>query len=246
MSQNNQAGQQKQARTGFTLIELLVVIAIIAILAAILFPVFARARENARRASCQSNLKQLGLAIMQYTQDYDEMYPIASNFGRVYDGVSMNFTNGARVWSREIYPYVKNSQVYQCPSAPDNQASIDVTSLSSLTVGPRYGMNNDFGTAGTTCDNSPAGEVCSGVALAAIPRPAELILMVDTQAVPGWAPYTAQYTAQTVAARHFEGSNIAYADGHVKWQRESVFVRDASEPNYNRILPLWRKQNQAP
>jgi prepilin-type processing-associated H-X9-DG protein len=107
-------------------------------------------------------------------------------------------------------------------------------------------MNNDFGTAGTTCDNSPAGEVCSGVALAAIPRPAELILMVDTQAVPGWAPYTAQYTAQTVAARHFEGSNIAYADGHVKWQRESVFVRDASEPNYNRILPLWRKQNQAP
>src|SRR4028119_422853 len=69
--------KRKQYRAGFTLIELLVVIAIIAILAAILFPVFARARENARRASCQSNLKQLGLAFAQYTQDYDEMLPNA-------------------------------------------------------------------------------------------------------------------------------------------------------------------------
>jgi prepilin-type N-terminal cleavage/methylation domain-containing protein len=69
-------------RTGFTLIELLVVIAIIAILAAILFPVFARARENARRASCQSNLKQIGLAVYQYTQDYDEKCPSAAPIRR--------------------------------------------------------------------------------------------------------------------------------------------------------------------
>lgn len=71
-----EAGPRRIPRRGFTLIELLVVIAIIALLAAILFPVFARARENARRASCQSNLKQIGLSVVQYTQDYDETFPL--------------------------------------------------------------------------------------------------------------------------------------------------------------------------
>jgi prepilin-type N-terminal cleavage/methylation domain-containing protein/prepilin-type processing-associated H-X9-DG protein len=89
---------------GFTLIELLVVIAIIAILAAILFPVFARARENARRASCQSNEKQLGLGFMQYTQDYDEKFP-SSTYGLVG-------------WGGMIYPYVKSAEVFKCPSDP--------------------------------------------------------------------------------------------------------------------------------
>src|SRR4028119_1740562 len=91
-------------RKGFTLIELLVVIAIIAILAAILFPVFARARESARRASCQSNLKQIGLGVMQYAQDYDEQYPMAA-----YD----NFQGG---WPLTTQPYLKSLQVFRCPS----------------------------------------------------------------------------------------------------------------------------------
>ena len=91
----------------FTLIELLVVIAIIAILAAILFPVFARARENARRASCQSNLKQIGLGIMQYVQDYDDKFPLtASGNAEVYG------------WGDAIYPYIKNPQVYHCRQEP--------------------------------------------------------------------------------------------------------------------------------
>src|SRR5690349_15983360 len=94
---------------GFTLIELLVVIAIIAILAAILFPVFARARENARRTSCQSNLKQIALGIFQYTQDYDERYP-----SRFYG----NGVNYGGAWAAVVQPYVKSEQLFQCPSEP--------------------------------------------------------------------------------------------------------------------------------
>ena len=99
-------------RRGFTLIELLVVIAIIAILAAILFPVFARARESARKTQCLSNMKQLGNAIMMYTNDYDEYFPeLASGgcWGRA--GIANS------LWTRQIFPYVKNKGVYLCPSA---------------------------------------------------------------------------------------------------------------------------------
>src|SRR5687768_3857109 len=91
-------------RSAFTLIELLVVIAVIALLAAILFPVFARARENARRASCQSNLKQIGIGLMQYTQDYDERFPV-----RLATGGNGNYVV-------PIMPYVKSVQVFKCPS----------------------------------------------------------------------------------------------------------------------------------
>src|SRR5476649_549867 len=97
--------QKGSNKRGFTLIELLVVIAIIAILAAILFPVFARARENARRASCQSNLKQLGLAMIQYAQDYDETMPVSTVAS--YAGFG---------WTGQLYPYVKSKQLFVCPS----------------------------------------------------------------------------------------------------------------------------------
>jgi prepilin-type N-terminal cleavage/methylation domain-containing protein/prepilin-type processing-associated H-X9-DG protein len=112
MSYINVARKTGQSRRffvqrGFTLIELLVVIAIIAILASILFPVFARARENARRSSCLSNLKQLGLGIAQYTQDYDENYP--AGFQANSDWVN-------RSWPVTIQPYVKSIQVFACPS----------------------------------------------------------------------------------------------------------------------------------
>jgi len=98
---------KKTQRSGFTLIELLVVIAIIAILAAILFPVFAQAREKARQASCTSNLKQIGLAEMQYVQDYDE----------IYSGSYINTNNGREYYPELIYPYTKNRQIYQCPDS---------------------------------------------------------------------------------------------------------------------------------
>ena len=98
--------------SAFTLIELLVVIAIIAILAAILFPVFARARENARRASCSSNLKQIGLGVIQYSQDYDE---------RMVSGASAIAPGDDRNWIELLQPYVKSYQVFQCPSNTRNQ-----------------------------------------------------------------------------------------------------------------------------
>src|SRR5213075_380179 len=98
-------------RRGFTLIELLVVIAIIAILAAILFPVFARARENARRSSCQSNLKQIGLGALQYTQDYDELM-VRTSYG-ASNGDGPRDAAGAKwQWMDAIYPYVKSSQIF--------------------------------------------------------------------------------------------------------------------------------------
>jgi len=102
---------QRRSRWGFTLIELLVVIAIIAILAAILFPVFARARENARRASCQSNLKQIGLGVLMYAQDYDEKYPFSDWWAPA--------TPKPQGWANRVQPYLKSIGVFGCPSDPN-------------------------------------------------------------------------------------------------------------------------------
>lgn len=124
----------RRANPGFTLIELLVVIAIIAILAAILFPVFARARENARRSSCQSQLKQLGLAIVQYTQDYDSRMP---EINGTTDGI---YT--------VLDPYVKSEQIWSCPSQP-KPAGSNITT---------YGFNG-YGVSG---DNSPVLPIGDG------------------------------------------------------------------------------------
>lgn len=124
-------------RSGFTLIELLVVIAIIAILASILFPVFARAREQARRTSCLSNLKQIGLGLMQYTQDYDERMPFAN-----YDA-----NNGAGFWWMDaIEPYVKSTQIYTCPS----RSTFSGNPIDYTLYRPRAqrGTLNQFGTYG--------------------------------------------------------------------------------------------------
>ena len=118
-----------QKKKGFTLIELLVVIAIIAILAAILFPVFARARENARRASCQSNKKQMALGFKQYIQDYDELYPVATN-GTAFTGTT---------WSNVLQPYLKSQQIFQCPS----DAAATGSTFNSYAYNNRLGQQNE-------------------------------------------------------------------------------------------------------
>jgi len=130
---------QKRTQNGFTLIELLVVIAIISILAAILFPVFARARENARRTSCLSNLKQIGLGVMMYVQDYDEKYPHI-NFANASvppeDGWWYQDSSGRSwFWENSVMPYIKSSQVFLCPS------SYSPTTYSS----PYSGLSGDRG-----------------------------------------------------------------------------------------------------
>jgi len=198
---------------GFTLIELLVVIAIIAILAAILFPVFARARENARRTSCMSNLKQIGLGFITYAQDYDERYPSVNWSGGTY-----RFPNGdsstANPWYLKTYPYVKSVQVYNCPSAPEN-----LKWKGAYLGGPfSYGANLDFFTSG-------GSQLLSG-----IDKPAQTVMVVDSnfQSMQsflndGVAPWW--NVDRALLDRHLEGANIAFADGHVKWftlQRNSA------------------------
>lgn len=125
------SGRKKR---GFTLIELLVVIAIIAILAAILFPVFARARENARRSSCQSNLKQIGLGILQYAQDFDERFMPGAN----------NMSQSGAGWGTQVQPYVKSIQIFRCPSDPYVQAPYFPYGAAYLPSTFSYFYNNNF------------------------------------------------------------------------------------------------------
>ena len=116
---------KRSHRYGFTLIELLVVIAIIAILAAILFPVFAQARESARMTSCLSNMRQLGTALRMYAQDYDEIYPAIRFVDRDFRG---HWPYG---WRNVVYPYIKNKQVMACPSNPNSVPNGPGTNINS-------------------------------------------------------------------------------------------------------------------
>jgi prepilin-type N-terminal cleavage/methylation domain-containing protein len=120
--QKKHQGPKGTGRSGFTLIELLVVIAIIAILAAILFPVFAQAREKARRASCLSNMKQIGLGVNMYLQDYDETFPLINwNNGVQHEATMPDGKRTYRGWVSYpllFHPYIKSLQVWVCPSDP--------------------------------------------------------------------------------------------------------------------------------
>jgi len=189
---------KRQVRTnkGFTLIELLVVIAIIAILAAILFPVFARARENARRASCSSNLKQIGLGLMQYTQDYDEqLVPIAWPNGG----------NGVGQWPQLIQPYVKSTQLFQCPSSPSKDTRRADAGNWAGTQYPQ--INRSYG------HNRPAPR-----SLSQVQAPATRIQVTEDLAE--WDLEPRGGGGNDIATRHFAGhlgtANYLYYDGHVK------------------------------
>jgi prepilin-type N-terminal cleavage/methylation domain-containing protein/prepilin-type processing-associated H-X9-DG protein len=208
----------KSTRRAFTLIELLVVIAIIAILAAILFPVFARAREKARQSSCQSNLKQMGLAWAMYTQDYDERTP------RAWSGLADN--NDAMSWADVISPYAKNQQIFDCPSYTTRMALY--TSASPVFAGLQiynhnnfsYGYNQTYWGGAAYAGGPPAHSI-SGCSLADIAAPAETICITDFNWYEAAAQYDipTNYTSQppsTAVYRHNDMLNALFCDGHVK------------------------------
>ena len=199
----------RRTRKAFTLIELLVVIAIIAILAAILFPVFARAREKARTASCQSNLKEIGLAFAMYRTDYDDRSPV---IGVLVSGLWCR-------WACQVYPYIKNTQIFTCPSMSNwTWGSIRGGSGEGYDTGYLYNRNlvgtsdNDVKEPAGTIQNMDAwyqdnyGNASNGFG----------------DAYQGHDPRTDD-TYRKYLCRHNDGFNICYYDGHVKWTRlESV------------------------
>lgn len=234
----------KQIHEGFTLIELLVVIAIIAILAAILFPVFARARENARRAGCLSNLKQIGLATMMYTQDYDESYPYATTViptdANTPGGIW--FTN-IWAWQQVLYPYDKSMQVAVCPSSDSAYATIPYEG--------NYGANLLLIQYGHEAVPAP-----TPIKLSTVQAPANTYMFMDAgvygmqvngqvvstssnnnQYLPGTGDAGTTSCVQTTSffksdcqsGRHFGGINMTFADGHAKWLKTSVVVAEAKK-----------------
>ncbi|BDI28971.1 hypothetical protein CCAX7_10220 [Capsulimonas corticalis] len=225
-------------QSAFTLIELLVVIAIIAILAAILFPVFAKAREKARQISCASNQKQLGLGFIQYVQDNDETFPLGAT--------TYNYCGG---WVQPIYPYVKSVELYRCPDDPSSFSTNDARiwkpvsySVNDSLVGD--GSRDSGGTAHTT-------------ALATLAAPASTVLLceafgatMDIANTSGVQPdYSTSSTLdqqfwggrpanngyyvtgnpvgqnlqlyQGTKGIHTDGANYLACDGHVKWLKAS-------------------------
>src|SRR5687767_7988861 len=156
-------------RHAFTLIELLVVIAIIAILAAILFPVFAQARDKARSSTCLSNCKQIGIAVSMYTQDYDEMYPAQRNDG-VFVFAAKGRDQGQNYYD-ELMPYCKNGQIWICPSDKPNPGD-KASRLAPPYMG--YHMNGNLITA-------------AGLSEAAVAAPANCMLLREAGYSTVWA-----------------------------------------------------------
>ena len=185
---------------GFTLIELLVVIAIIAILAAILFPVFARAREKARQTSCQNNLRQIGLSIKMYTQDYDDRVLPARLGG----------ATGDVCWTRLVHPYINNDQIFICAShgAPLASAGADGFTKS-------YGLNYEIHTFNeyTGHANNPI-HIWPPVTVGRVAEPAQVISAIDMHSnQPGVHYHTVD---ERVDWRHNGMASILFLDGHVK------------------------------
>lgn len=238
----------KNFRAAFTLIELLVVIAIISILAAILFPVFGRARENARRTSCLSNMKQIGLGIMQYTQDYDEHYTPCTTctiFGAPLGACAPNY---AILWPQILQPYVKSQQIFQCPSDTDT-TSVSTWAASVPPAGYVAPFHTSYLAAFNIMYNSPM--------LAAVQSPSTTVIISDggvrSSASDPYVTSIAKPTAWILVDptdgnaqsanedwaaptdRHLETSVVAFADGHVKaMRREKWYYANTPWLNINK------------
>lgn len=182
-------------RRGFTLIELLVVIAVIAILGSILLPVFARAREKARTAVCQSNLKQLGMAWQMYASDYDGCACPC--------GMGM----GEEEWHERLRPYAKNDQICHCPS--DSRKGIGTCFAYNHTAGGK--------------DIDQIGE--DATQMIVFVDASDHTIMMDTEVAP-------ESAGGKLADRHNQGLNVAFVDGHVKWQRAEQVKPSMFDPTW--------------
>ena len=216
-------------KKGFTLIELLVVIAIIAILAAILFPVFAQAREKARQASCLSNTKQMGTAIQLYVDDYDECFPALLQGGLAGYGtdVPTQYTDathryssdgfgqfdksyGLAIWMDEIYSYVKNINMYYCPSAKSYKGCFG------------YGMNFHLAWPGYVSGHTWAGDGNPVLSLTQIKNPSQLVFITDSAVFEQAGIYYSRFLITPMwqawqdqkCFRHNNGCNYTMCDGH--------------------------------
>lgn len=232
MRQNNKISRRQSIYNGFTLIELLVVIAIISIIAAILFPVFARTRENARRTSCLSNMKQLGVGLMMYTQDYDSIYPpswscrdttascpadAAENDlnkpgGKFIVRGNSSGSGHYKTWMDFIFPYVKSVQLFVCPS-----------SQVASTV-PNYGYSVAFSGFDFYGDRfrSPL-PAYTPISMAAVTRPSEVICITEysdsyNYIMGPWNMNWANNPDTDTVTPHLDGGVAIFADGHAKWR----------------------------
>lgn len=209
---------RRTASRAFTLIELLIVIAILAVLAGLLFPVFARAREKSRQTACASNLKNLGLAILLYTQDHDGQSPLAA-----YATADLDFLT----WHDIIEPYAKNREIGHCPSSPLRKAD------AGGKVTTHFGYNAHYLTTIAPDFSNASGH--TGVSLAAVARPAEVVLLTDARASlqPSWCgddgkfllPPSQQDTHCWGRPNflHDAGCTVLWVDGHVRWRKPDQF-----------------------
>lgn len=232
------------AHNAFTLIELLVVIAIIALLAAILFPVFGRARENARRTSCLSNLKQIGLATQQYLQDYDGLWPL-TYFNIDGDPGAANQPYEAG-WAYNLTPYTKSRQLFRCPSDDSklpNYSLITDNTGHDIVGYSSYAYNRALG-------NTSGGPPYNITRDSQLTLSANTVMLVENTAYndavsvlggPGGGPPSSPGLAYLrdgvdgAASRHLEGSNVGFCDGHAKWFK--AFAADRLYGVYNSLTP---------